>query len=65
VGAVADPRAAASARRGDAEAKLAELEGYLDAIADAPEGPGKRTLQAGIAFHRKMLEMLDAFAAAP
>jgi DNA-binding PadR family transcriptional regulator len=61
----ADPQPVLAARRAWTEAKLAELEGYLDAVADAPEGPGKRTLRAGIAFHRKMLEMLDAFAATP
>jgi DNA-binding PadR family transcriptional regulator len=59
----ADPQRVLDARRAWIEAKLAELEGYLDAIADVPDGPGKRTLRAGVAYHRKLLELLDELVA--
>ncbi len=57
----ADPEPILIARRAWYEAKLAELESYLAAVTDHPDGPGKRALQAGIAYHRKMLEMVDEF----
>jgi hypothetical protein len=61
----ADPWPMMPARRDWHEAKLAELEGLLALVreADGPEGPG-RTLVAGIAYHRKMLEVLENLAAA-
>jgi PadR family transcriptional regulator AphA len=59
----ADPWPMTSARRAWHEAKLAELEGLLVLVreADGPEGPA-RTLVAGIAYHRMMLEVLDELA---
>jgi PadR family transcriptional regulator AphA len=60
----ADPRPLLPARRAWHEAKLTELEGLLALVRetggqDAPE----RTLVAGVTYHRKMLEMLDALEA--
>lgn len=41
--------------------KLAELEGYLDDVRGTAEWVGpERTLIAGVTYHRKMLEVLDA-----
>jgi PadR family transcriptional regulator, regulatory protein AphA len=55
----ADPWPMVPARRAWHEAKLAELEGLLALVreAEGPEGP-ERTLIAGTAYHRKMLEVL-------
>ncbi|HEU4702380.1 MAG TPA: PadR family transcriptional regulator [Conexibacter sp.] len=60
----ADPLPMIPARRAWHEAKLTELAGLLAMVreADGPEGPA-RTLVAGIAYHRKMLEMLEELAA--
>jgi PadR family transcriptional regulator, regulatory protein AphA len=60
----ADPSPLLPPRRVWHEAKLIELEGLLALVreADGPEGPA-RTLIAGIAYHRKMLEVLDALEA--
>jgi DNA-binding PadR family transcriptional regulator len=57
----ANPAPLLPPRRAWHEAKLAELEGLLALVreADGPEGP-ERTLIAGTAYHRKMLEVLDA-----
>jgi PadR family transcriptional regulator AphA len=61
------------ARRGDwHRVKLAELEGYLEGYLEglhgAPEDPSRErwrgaelTLQAGIAYHRQMLAMIEEF----
>ena len=59
----ADPWPMAPARRAWHEAKLAELEGLLALVrkADGPQGP-ERTLVAGTAYHRKMLEVLEELA---
>jgi PadR family transcriptional regulator AphA len=56
----ADPAPLLPARRAWHEAKLAELEGLLALMRSSggPEGP-ERTLVAGIAYHRKMLEVLE------
>ena len=54
------------ARRAWHEAKLAELEGYLQLMRAAggeATGPA-RTLVAGVAYHRKMLEIVDQLSAA-
>jgi len=61
----ADPAPLLPPRRSWHEAKLAELEGLLAIVHEAagPEGP-ERTLVAGVTYHRKMLEMLDALEAA-
>jgi len=61
----ADPAPLQPARRAWHEAKLAELECYLALVreADGPAGP-ERSLIAGVAYHRKMLEMLQELAAA-
>jgi DNA-binding PadR family transcriptional regulator len=41
-------------------AKLAELEGYLDQVREAEGWEGsEQALIAGVAYHRKMLELLD------
>jgi len=61
----ADPAPLLPARRAWYEAKLAELEGYLALLRDAggaPAGP-ERSLIAGVAYHRKMVEMLDELSA--
>ena len=62
----ADPFPMIPARRAWHEAKLTELEGLLALVrdADGPVGPG-RTLVAGVAYHRKMLEVLDELASTP
>lgn len=58
----ADPAPLLPARRAWHDAKLAELEGLLALVREADvagtDGP-ERTLLAGIAYHRKMLEVLD------
>lgn len=61
----ADPTPLQPARHAWHEAKLAELEYYLTMLREAggPAGP-ERSLVAGVAYHRKMLEMLDELAAA-
>lgn len=61
----ADPWPLMPARRAWHEAKLAELEGLLALLRESqgPKGP-ERTLVAGIAYHRKMVEVLDELAAA-
>jgi len=62
----ADPAPLMPARRAWHEAKLAELEGYLRAVrAVGAEAAGaERTLVAGVAYHRKMLEIVDQLSAA-
>ena len=59
----ADPTPLMPARRAWHEAKLTELEGLLALVREAsgPQGP-ERTLVAGIAYHRKMLEVLEELA---
>jgi PadR family transcriptional regulator, regulatory protein AphA len=61
----ADPRPLIPPRRAWHEAKLAELEGLLALVREAggQEGP-ERTLIAGIAYHRKMLEVFEELAPA-
>lgn len=62
----ADPRPLMPARRAWHEAKLAELEGYLEAMraAGGEVAGAERTLVAGVAYHRKMLEIVDQLSAA-
>ncbi len=57
----ADPRPLMESRAEWHREKLAELQGYLDEVRKA-EGwdASERTLIAGITYHRKMLELLDA-----
>jgi DNA-binding PadR family transcriptional regulator len=44
--------------------KLVELEGYLEEVRDAEGWKGsERALVAGLGYHRKMLELLEAVAA--
>jgi len=56
----ADPESLLQERTKWHRAKLEELAGYLDDVREA-EGWGRseRTLIAGIAYHEKMLELLD------
>lgn len=56
----ADPAPLLPARRAWHAAKLAELEGYLAFLREAggPAGP-ERSLIAGVAYHRRMLDMLE------
>jgi DNA-binding PadR family transcriptional regulator len=55
----ADPEPLLAARADWHRAKLAELEGYLEQVREVEGWKGaERSLLAGIAFHRKMLEML-------
>jgi DNA-binding PadR family transcriptional regulator len=64
----APPEPIIERRRAWHTAKLAELQGYLDAIREAcgdereVTGP-ERTLLAGIAYHRMMLETIEQLAA--
>jgi PadR family transcriptional regulator, regulatory protein AphA len=61
----ADPGPILVTRRAWHAAKLAELLGYLDAVREQSAGIGaERTLIAGTAYHRMMLEVLDALEAA-
>jgi DNA-binding PadR family transcriptional regulator len=56
----ADPFALFEQRRSWHEGKVAELEGYLEAVRGEEGWRGSElSLIAGIAYHRKMLEMLD------
>lgn len=61
----ADPAPLLPARRAWHEAKLAELETYLALVRESggPAGP-QRSLVAGVAYHRKMLEVLEELAPA-
>jgi DNA-binding PadR family transcriptional regulator len=55
-----DPVALLEQRRSWHEEKLTELEGYLAAVrGEQSWHPSELVLTAGIAYHRKMLEMLD------
>lgn len=60
----ADPQPLVQARVEWHQAKVAELQGYLDEVREA-EGwdSSERTLVAGIAYHRKQLELIDELAA--
>jgi PadR family transcriptional regulator, regulatory protein AphA len=56
----ADPFAFIEPRRAWHQEKLAELEGYLEAVRGAEAWRhSEMALTAGVAYHRKMLEMLD------
>lgn len=59
----ADPVPIARARRDWHQAKLAELEGYLEAVAgEDPVWEGvRRSLQVGVAYNRMMLGALERF----
>jgi PadR family transcriptional regulator AphA len=64
----ADSRVVFAGRSDWHRAKLAELEGYMEALRAEPEGPGKErwrgpeaTLVAGIAYHRQMIAAFDRF----
>jgi PadR family transcriptional regulator AphA len=57
-----DPFALFEQRRSWHKEKLAELGGYLDEVRGNASWRGSElALTAGIAYHRKMLEMLDEF----
>jgi PadR family transcriptional regulator AphA len=59
----ADPLAFMEPRRAWHEAKLSELEGYLEEVrGEEAWQRSALTLSAGIVYHRKMLEMLDELA---
>jgi len=56
----ADPGALVEPRRDWHRAKLAELRGYLEEVRGAAEWhPSELVLTAGIAYHEKMLELID------
>lgn len=61
----ADPQPLVQARVEWHQAKVTELQGYLDEVREA-EGwaSSERTLVAGIAYHRKQLELIEELAAA-
>ncbi len=61
----ADPQPLVQARVEWHQAKVAELQGYLDEVREA-EGwdSSERTLVTGIAYHRKQLELIEELAAA-
>lgn len=54
-----DPAAMVAERRAWHEAKLAELEGYLEAHVLAGDLGVRRSLQIGVGYHRGMMAMLD------
>lgn len=57
----ADPTPLLPARVAWHEAKVAELEGYLEEVRGEEDWrPSEMTLRAGIAYHRKMLELIEA-----
>lgn len=64
----ADPRAVVAERAQWQQAKLAELEGYLQRLQEGQDGPrtdkwrgAEITLLAGVAYHRQLLEMSGEF----
>jgi PadR family transcriptional regulator AphA len=60
----ADPAPLVEERAAWHRAKLAELEGYLDRLRGAEGWLGpERTLIAGVNYHRKMIEVLEAVVA--
>ncbi|HTU78626.1 MAG TPA: helix-turn-helix transcriptional regulator [Solirubrobacteraceae bacterium] len=66
----ADPRPILEGRARWQRAKLAELEGYLQALQAGRDGPredkwrgAEATLIAGIAYHRQLLEQIDRYLA--
>jgi len=57
----ADPRPLVEEREAWHRKKLEELQGYLDEVRGAESWrPSERTLIAGVAYHSKMLELLDS-----
>ncbi len=59
----ADPEALRESRFAWHRAKLEELRGYLQLVRSSEEfGRSERTLVTGVAYHEKMLEILDLFA---
>jgi PadR family transcriptional regulator AphA len=64
-----DPVAIFSERCDWHRGKLAELEGYLEALSQGPDGPRagwqgvRASLQVGIAYNRMMLEAMERFLA--
>jgi PadR family transcriptional regulator AphA len=57
-----DPFALFEPRRSWHREKLAELEGYLEAVSGEESWRGSEVaLTAGVAYHRKMLELLEEF----
>jgi PadR family transcriptional regulator, regulatory protein AphA len=61
----ADPAPLMPARRAWHEAKLAELEGLLALVHETGgQESAERTLIAGVAYHRKMLEIVEELTAA-
>jgi DNA-binding PadR family transcriptional regulator len=60
----AEPGPLLPARRAWHAAKLAELEGLLALVREVGDQPGpERTLVAGIAYHGKMIEVMEGLAA--
>ncbi len=58
----ADPAPLLEARATWHREKLEELQGYLDEVHGTEEWQrSQRTLMVGVAYHRKMLELLDEF----
>jgi PadR family transcriptional regulator AphA len=61
----ADPGALVAGRIEWHRRKLEELRGYIDEVEEADGFPGSaRTLLAGVAYHEKMLELIDQLRAA-
>jgi DNA-binding PadR family transcriptional regulator len=64
----ADPQVVFAERSGWHRAKLAELEGYMEALKSEPYGPDKErwrgpeaTLVGGIAYHRQMIDTFERY----
>jgi DNA-binding PadR family transcriptional regulator len=57
----ANPGPLLKARKAWHEGKLVELRGYLDEVRGKEDWrPSERTLIAGVAYHRKMLELMES-----
>ena len=62
----ADPEPLLRARRHWHEAKLAELEGYLQGVRQTDGPPGvERSLVAGTTYHRMLLELVTSYLGEP
>ena len=61
-----DPGPLLAGREAWHRAKIEELQGYLDAVQGHEEWqPSERVLLVGVAYHRKMIELLEEVRAAP
>ncbi|HEY8583741.1 MAG TPA: PadR family transcriptional regulator [Capillimicrobium sp.] len=59
-----DPQAMAADRKAFHQAKLAELQGYLDLHDAAAHDGVRRSLEIGVGYHRGMVRLIDEMSAA-